>query len=157
MPRRDRDADWDDDDRRRARPRNMLSAKKKQANPILLLALIGGGVGLLIVVGVVVLLVVRSGSGGGLIGGPARDPKFDQVQVGMTEAEVYQLLGELPYISIPGGSVCFTSPRLTLEEFHQNPSRNREIQDVITIYFKDGKVTKTYRQTGEEFRQPRPR
>jgi outer membrane protein assembly factor BamE (lipoprotein component of BamABCDE complex) len=88
--------------------------------------------------------------------GRSRDPKFDQVKNGMSEKAVLELLGD-PYTYQPHASGVWTYPRMTLEEFHADPSRNLETRDVILVYFKAGNVDKTYRRTGEEFRQPRPR
>jgi hypothetical protein len=155
MTRRTRD-EWSNDDRRPGRPRRKHQSKQKQTNAVLRLVLIGGGVGLVVIVGIVILAIAL-GRGGTDVSGSTRDPKFDQVQRGMTEGEVIELLGDAAYIRVPGASGCWTYPRLTLEEFHQNPNRNRDIEDVITIYFRDGKVVDTYRQTGAEFRRPRPK
>jgi outer membrane protein assembly factor BamE (lipoprotein component of BamABCDE complex) len=88
--------------------------------------------------------------------GKSRDPKFDQVKNGMSEEAVLKLLGT-PYTYQPHAAGVWLYPRMTLEELHEDPSRNLETRDVILIYFRDGKVDNTYRRTGEEFRQPRPR
>lgn len=88
--------------------------------------------------------------------GRSRDPKFNQVQQGMSEEAVVKLLGT-PYTYQPRAAGVWTYPRMTLEELHEDPSRNQETRDVLLVYFKDGNVAKTYRVTGEEFRKPRPR
>ena len=85
-----------------------------------------------------------------------RDPQFDQVKKGMSEEAVLKLLGT-PYTYQPKAAGVWTYPRMTLEELQEDPSRNLETRDVLLVYFKDGKVVKTYRRTGDEFRQPRPR
>ena len=146
--------DWRDDD---GRPRRTAQSRRRQTNAILLLVLIGGGIGLALVAGLIVLVVVLGHGGGGVSSTSSRDPTFDQIQKGMSEAHVIDLLGDKAYIRVPGASGCWTYPRLTLDEFHQDPSRNRDVKDVITIYFRDGKVIDIYRQTGAEFRRPRPR
>jgi outer membrane protein assembly factor BamE (lipoprotein component of BamABCDE complex) len=87
--------------------------------------------------------------------GKSRDPKFDQVKSGMSEEAVLKLLGT-PYTYQPKAAGVWTYPRMTLQELQEDPSRNLETRDVLLVYFKDGNVVKTYRRTGEEFRQPRP-
>ena len=105
----------------------------------------GGGVAVAIVLAIVIVVV----TGGG------RDPAFEEIKKGMSEDEVLARLGK-PYMYQPKASGVWTYPRMSLEEFHDDPSRRFETKDVIFIYFRDGKVDNTYRKTGAEFRQPRP-
>lgn len=128
--------------------------KKGQSRRLALILGILGGVALVVIAIVVLVVVIGGGNFPGL---PARDPKFDQIQKGMTEAEVLELLSAHAYTYTPKAVGIWTYPRRTLEEHLQDPSRNTEIQDVIFVYFREGNVDNIYRVTGEEFRKPRPR
>jgi hypothetical protein len=139
---------------RRKRP------KKKGPSTLLILGLAGGAFVIVAIVAVVLIVVTTGNTGkalglGGLV--QERDPKFDQVQEGMTEQEVLALLGDQSFQYQPGAVGIWTYPRRTFDEHQREPHRNKEIEDVIFVYFRDGKVDNIYRVTGEEFRRPRPR
>jgi predicted Zn finger-like uncharacterized protein len=139
-------------DRNDSPRRRRKKSVKKKSNVALIAGLIGGGVALLVIIIVVIVLLA---TGGGGLGG--RDPQFDQVKKGMSEDEVVKMLGATSWSYQPKGVGIWTYPRMTMEDIQKNPSRNREILDVIFVYFRDGKVDNIYRKTGAEFRQPPPR
>jgi hypothetical protein len=158
--RRDRIVTEQDDDRsdvrlgRRRKTQRPL--KRRGVRPALLIAFIAGGT-LILVVGVAAVIRFGDDNRIGSVVGHDRDPKFDRVTVGMTEDEVVRLLDGPAWDRTPGASGIWTFPRSTFHENQENPNRKYEIQDVIFVYFRNGKVADIYRKTGAEFRQPRPR
>lgn len=159
-PRRRRAVIEEDDeqsDRRLGRTRTVRRQPKRSGfHPALLVALIGGGL-LVLVLGAAVVILLNGDNRLGSVVGHDRDPKFDQVKVGMTEDEVVSLLDGPAWDHTPGASAIWTYPRSTFQENQENPNRKYDIQDVIFVYFREGKVGAIYRKTGAEFRQPRPR
>jgi hypothetical protein len=136
------------------RPRSRKSKKSKRGDRALVWGLVGGGIAVLVVgVGVVLFLVFGGGPGKGGLGANT-DPVFEQIKKGMAEEDVVQVLGEPAWSYQPRAVGIWTYPRMSMQEVVENQERNRDIRDVIFVYFRDGKVDNIYRKTGEEFRQP---
>ncbi len=133
-----------------ARPRRTRSERKRWSADSA--ETIGTMIGLVLGLSAVALIVILEGCPQS----KRRDSDFDSIQIGMSEQEVVDRLRFPPWSHRPTVEGTWTHPRRSLESHQKDPTGWFEIEDVIVVQFRDGKVADVRRISGADFRRTQP-
>jgi LSD1 subclass zinc finger protein len=121
--------DEDEDDR----PRKKKKKRKKSGGGIPAWVWIAGGGGAAALALVLVLVLFVFGGGGNVA-------NLDKVKVGMTEKEVYDLVGKPHHVEM--GMSVWSNPRVSEAEARaNNPETAKRIKEALLVIFVNGKAT----------------